>query len=237
MEQALNADCKEAGSGGGGLDKRLKQFQEALSTIISIPRNGSLLRAMRPSAPASSEARDACLGRTESASAIHADPLPPKPSFWRQRKRMVSMDTLTPPVSAAAAFSLRISSSSPACIQYPRKRGNGPPRSAFFTLVPKLCLETHLGAKLCFAGRGCSAGGRGHWLRTRGHPFRTKQSFACKDIPKQSLGTRANEGQKVTLSERSASALVYCKLPGVGDASATSLISTSKPPSHAAKAL
>ena len=55
-------------------------------------------------------------------------------------------------------------------------------------LVPKLCLGTQLGAKLCFAGGGVC----GRCIApTRGHPLHAKQSFARKRIPKQSSGTRS----------------------------------------------
>ena len=61
--------------------------------------------------------------------------------------------------------------------------------SASFHLVPKLCLGTHLGAKLCFAGGGV-CGQATASPQPADTPLHAKQSFARNGVPKQSLGTR-----------------------------------------------
>ena len=56
------------------------------------------------------------------------------------------------------------------------------------TLVPKLRLGTHLGAKLCFAGGGVLRASTR--VATRGHTLHAKCNFAQSCVPKRSLGTR-----------------------------------------------
>ena len=80
-------------------------------------------------------------------------------------------------------------------------------------LVPKLRLGMPVRAKLCFAGRGCSAGGR-----TPAPPPPTpppgKQSFPPKGVPKRSLRARgAGARQEQTPASVSAAGATRCAKP------------------------